>query len=320
MTNRDSISVPYPPRSIFLQSHVETPENITAQEERLVYYLDHFSFPVSGGIFTYYVGKRYPAQGWVTMEAVTRLNLYKRTLLSWVLPFTNKSLILCLIPLICIPWKRKIGILQGVIESQNRLAEQMLQVDYYQYDKYGAPAQETEKFITAFLYALGISYDHARSFGGTLGHIIEFDSAYRYRLLDILAETSPEALENPRKEIKNLMVKFSERESRDHLIKRFTQVSKLLSVLLLVPKVKKAFQKGIESMDFKRIQMTPADMYHVLTDNGKHEHGYDWGGKSKEERLTEYESLHTATLHENEKTREVHWYPPYKIVKDLKFD
>lgn len=299
---------------------IETKDRLTAQESRQVFYLNYFRFPATGGIYTHYIGKKYPAQGWVTLEAVTRLNTYKRALLASILPFANKNLLVSLWPIIFLPWKRKVSILNDFLESQNRLAYNTLQPDFYQPERYGSPARETAKLVSNFLTNLGADTDNTQFFGKVMGHIIEFDSAYRYRLLDLMAETSPELLKNPSKEIKRLLGIYLERDSRESLGKRFRLISGFLSIVFRIPKIQKAFIKATQASEFTNLQMTPADMYHVLTDNGKYEGGYDWGGKSKQERLEQYESFHDARVFDPLYSRTIKWYPPYKILSDLRFD
>lgn len=269
---------------------------------------------------THYIGKKFPAQGWVTLEAVTRLNLYKRSLLSAILPLTNKNLIFSAWPLIFLPWKRKISILEGFIDAQNRLAYLAMQQDFYVQERYGAPAREVSAFLKNFLTHLGVNPGLAQQFGITIGHIVEFDSAYRYRLLDLMAETTPEKLGHGT-EIKRLLKIYGERDSRSALTKRFNQVGLLFSILLLSRHIRTAFRKALQESTFSNFQMTPADFYHTLLDNGKYEMGYDWGGKSKEERVALYENLHIANVYDKAvKSRTVHWYPPYKIIQDLTFN
>ncbi len=318
MSNREEICLVYPPRSIFQNTGVEEPDHLTTLDTQQAFHLNYFSFPSEGGIYTYYIGKKFPAQGWVMPEKVTRLNLYKRTLLASLLPFSNKNLLMCLWPMIFLSWRRKISILKGFIQAQNRLSLQILGIDYYKLERYGAPARELNRFVSRFLVGLGIEQYDANAFGLTIGHIIEFDSAYRNRLLDLMAETTKEKFKNS-KEFKRLLGIFAERDARAHLLDRFSKVSGLLRVLFLSNKIKKAFNQAIEEMDLSKLQMTEADMYDLLTDGPKENGGYDWGGKKFEARYKIYESYHQAKVFEGPiPSKTVGWYPPYKLISNLR--
>lgn len=107
----------------------------------------------------------------------------------------------------------------------------------------------TREVIKMFPSKLGIAIAHA----------IEYDSAYRYRIQDLLSETTKEKLlHNPIEECTNLN-KINRR--RDHGVAHKTMrwVLTVIAVLLCIPYIRNRFK----TCDFTKLQLDTQDRYWI---------------------------------------------------------
>ena len=217
----------------------------------------------------------YPEKGFVTPEAIGATNIAKKGIMTFIrfLPFpTRKSV-------------------ERWIHSYADFADQVLSPYYLQDIRYTPIAQELKKFIETFLKILKIdSENSAKRFAKAFATLIEYDSAYRYRIEDILSETTKDKLlDNPRKEVLRLFEIFKTREPRKHLIKKFGLFVSPLSLVLWIPFVKKAFKEAVRNVDVKKMQLDEADRYYILRFDR-----YKFLGRTVEDRLEEYVKIHNG--------------------------
>ena len=136
---------------------------------------------------------------------------------------------------------------------------------------------ELENVIKIFLSELGVK--KAEMTGNLVSHVIEYDAAYRFRIQDILSETTKEKLiRNPRKEIKRLLRLEMERDY-EFVGNKFKLFATLASLLLIVPSIKKAFRRAIKECNLQYLQLDEGDRYWVLMRKD-----YNFLGKTYEQR------------------------------------
>ena len=116
-----------------------------------------------------------------------------------------------------------------------------------------------------FLKFIGVSEKLADNFASAFGLFIQYDTAYWTRFEDIMSETTKERfLKNPIKEIKYLLKLLAERDpKRAHLVNKIKSMIKILRLLILIPKIRKAFYRVIESINFENLQYDEGDRYNV---------------------------------------------------------
>jgi len=156
-----------------------------------------------------------------------------------------------------------------------------------------ASSREFQLFIFSFLVNLQISEEVADRFASIFVHLFEYDNAYRLRLVDIMSETTLERLYKPRTEIKRLMSILCTREQYEsstgllptNVNKKIEGLINVASVVLLVPKYKKAFINAVNSIDLKNLQYDESDIYwtNMRTD-------YQFRGMTFKERMQDAES------------------------------
>jgi len=189
-----------------------------------------------------------------------------------------------------LPFRSKIKLLERWISEFNGLAENVLTPVYLK-DRYLCKLSgELLKLIREFLTNIGIQNNKAEEFARNIATLIEYDTAYKYRIEDILSETTSEVLKNdPRREIVRLLNIFAERDANITTQTKFNSVGKLFSLILIVPRIKRAFQKAMDSIDFTKLQLDEADRYHVLKFDR-----YNFMGRSLEDRYNEYLRMHNG--------------------------
>ena len=242
------------------------------------------SYPESGGVFVYHLSFPYPEKGTRDDYMMMSIQFVKRALMNMVGFLTYKWIFPVYIPLLFLPWKIKIKILEKALDALVGYAgfvdihgkKFILEKRYYTIS-----GKELIKGIEIFLKELGINPAQADDVALTLIALVDNDTAYYYRRCDILGETNKELmLKGPAKEILRLLEILARRESRPLLIKKFRQFSYFLTFTLWIPRVKRAFREAVKSMDFSVLGLDDADKYHVSTFGD-----YKFLGMTREERL-----------------------------------
>lgn len=135
-----------------------------------------------------------------------------------------------------------------------------------------------------FMKECGFTEESSKTFALIFAHLVEFDNVYRLRIADTFSETDKERLKHPQKEIKRLTKIMKSREVRpggkgDAIHRKFSSVSFILRMALLIPKIKRAYLKALESVDITNLQLDENDKYWLcfrtdykwmgLDDNGR---------------------------------------------------
>ncbi len=153
---------------------------------------------------------------------------------------------------------RKIKYLEKVIRSFNTVTLQGMEHLFLE-DEYLSPvAYELKIGIRSFLLSIGISMEASTALSDIFCHLIEYDNAYRWRLQDILSETDEQKLsESPLKEVWRLIELAKDRDLPG-MRNKFNLI-KYLSIILVLPKYRKAFKKMVNDMDFDGLKYSDDD-------------------------------------------------------------
>jgi len=155
--------------------------------------------------------------------------------------------------------------------------------------------KELRKWIELFLVNLGVDQLLAFRFAKVFGCFIEYDNSYRFRFEDIVSAINlPFLLANPRREIKRLGEIYASRErphrpleERNMATKKIMMLVNLLSFLMWLPSIKRAFVSATKEVNLLKMSLDKADTYHTLMIND-----YNYQGKSFDERCWVYRTLH----------------------------
>ena len=204
----------------------------------------------SGGLYVYYVGVPYPEKFACEQDAMGILNIIKRftVLMLRTIPYN--------IPLF--------------LKTYNEACWYVLAPWMLRPDLNCKMAKEIKMFVFIFLREYGIPFGTAFGISQIIEHFFEYDIGYRYPLQDMATETYQGALMNhPRRELKKLVKIYLSRTKVYGLTDYFSgrkveKAMKLLTYLLLIPKVKRCFIKALWAINFSNIQFDEADRYHVM--------------------------------------------------------
>ncbi len=131
--------------------------------------------------------------------------------------------------------------------------------------------RECEKFIYAF--------SKNGTLAQTIAHVFEYDGAYRFRVQDLLSETTKEALtERPYRETLRLLHLNYERDGEVNR-RKIGKYGRVAALLLLLPSIRRRFREALLWCDFSALQFDDNDRYWACI-----KEDYNYFGKTYEER------------------------------------
>ena len=242
------------------------------------------------GPLVYHKGFPYPEKGIRDNFVMISIQIVKRYLIAWINFLSSKPLLPAYFVLIFLPWKYKLKLLEEFLHSFESFANIIDIYAYHftmEYRNYTPFGQELINGLQVFLKELGISDYISLQCSFYFASLLDTDRAYRYRIEDILSETTAERiLKNPRKEFLLLIRIWLEREGREQVSKKVEGILRMASFVLWLPKVKKAIRKAVKAVKFERMQLDEADTYHV-----KFLSGYKFLGMTYKERLEKWPEI-----------------------------
>lgn len=265
----------------------------TVQQSRIigtptVYQCERIEYPENGGILIYYKGLILPVKGFPYPEAIQSINIVKKAFIRSITALTSKASRPILGLLAFIPFKNRI--FDTYLYEFNEFSLPILQPHLLQPHYMTEVASELKKFITNFLTDLGLT--EAGRFATVFSTLIEYDNAYRFRIQDILSESTPEnLLLKPSQEISRLLALFTDREIAEQLKPKFHSIAFLLRCALFVPRIKRAFKKAILLSYFPHFQYDAIDRASVLNRGD-----YNFLGKTIEERRILFSELQNGVM------------------------
>lgn len=236
------------------------------------------SIEINNGLYLHVRDMEYPEKGFASTTDLFSINAVKKLIIE------SLRLFPFIFPLILVP--------NRTLKAFNTIAFKIMSPCILQHQHLTPMAQELHKFLLIFLKEVGIKEDTSIQTTEIIVNIIHFDNAYRYRLQDIFNETTKEKLQNPRKEFRRLMGIVSEREIFDYVIngkviesKHIKVIMKFklfywaISLVLWLPKAKKAYKKALKEINLERLQPDEADRFWMCVRDG-----YHYFGKTDKER------------------------------------
>ena|SRR3990167_7507597 len=278
--------IPYPERGVFEGETVSTTEHLMVSPQP-VFIFEKVEYPEDGGIFIYLQDVLYPTKGFPTPEACQANNIAKRVLISQLRFFVKN-------PLAGVSLLRMKNF-EKWLEEYHNVCYIVLGRYFLKQIRYQKTSRELWKFIRIFLNELGVKktyHTDTDAYARNFVTLLEYDNAYMFRFQDLMNETSAKKLyDNPRKEILRLVEILNERDSRISMDKKLRPLIKAGSLLLVIPRIKKAFRKALEMIDFTHLQMDDNDRYQVLRWDK-----YNFFGQSLAERSKTYLEMHKGVL------------------------
>lgn len=237
----------------------------------------------NGGVKIYLQGASFPQKGMASPETMWSVNIAKRNFVEGMNLLSK--------------WYFLPGMLVAVFskKARNGLARAFSEMSYRAIKQYVLKtefmkpmAKELEWLIYKFLENIGIENKYCINIGEIIASAFDYDNAYQLRFEDVMSETGKfHLIENPRRELKYLVETIKKREGNNNISWKLTLVGKILSILLLVPKYKKAFVNAVKEVDIRKMQYDDADKYWVML----RKDGYKYMGLTDEERSQRLEDL-----------------------------
>ncbi len=262
--------IPIPDAQIFLYRNNSDRKQNVIRETKIALVVERIDY--ANGIRVFYQGCTYAKKGFPTPESTLAINICKRVLreaMHFPLLLINK------------PTK----LIQSYIEICHR--------EIYPYilkQEYMTPcSREVQKFLDNFLGKLSIDAKLIEYLSPILSAIIEYDAPYRYRIQDLLSETTAEKLESP-KEIRRLISLWMEREQYNE-VKRKIKKIRYVTSLLYIPRIRRAYIHALRSSCFSNFQFDQDDRYWV-----SRRADYNFFGKTSEERNKNADDLQGYTV------------------------
>jgi hypothetical protein len=277
-----------PDQKIFESHSVIGDKGAIMQQGAIFHIFERVEYPEEGGILVYYKGLPYPKKGFPYPEALHAVDVMKRLSLVFVNTLAMKEMILPILGLAILPWKMKMRVLERALHEFNRPIEWFMQGHFIKDERHAPSARALKKFARSFLMNLGIREDVARYTARNIATVVEYDDAYRYRLEDVMSETRDRwMISDPKREVQKLIRIFAERETADNVKRTFKSFSRIASIILFIPKVRKALVQAVREAGIQRMAMDEADRYHTLLRGD-----YNYGGKTMDERREIFKARH----------------------------
>lgn len=282
------VFIPYPPPQVFRHSNLKKEPDVldTVRDQHEPQYLiERFDYPITGGQYVYHVGSPYPVKGHVYPPALMACEVPKRVLVSWLGFLADKNLALPYLAFAILPRKLKAKILNSFLYWYLQVANIHLQPHYLADRFYIDINRELRGFIIKFLTEYGVSMEISCEFALAMITILEYDSAYRFRVEDLLSETTKEKLmANPVKEFQRLVRILTERDHREHLVAKFDRLAWVFKYAFWF--IKKPFFAALKEINLEKMQFDDIDRYQVC-----HYSGYNFFGETIEQRLEKYKKV-----------------------------
>lgn len=241
---------------------------------------------ISNGYELYIEGAEFPLKGKPAGgELLYGLGILKSTIVEFIRNFGPLNAIPLLIS--------REKYLNKLLKSFNLVANRALDKHRLETNHMSPFSRELEQTTTIFLMELGVETQignlekmQAYQFARNLSQIFEYDSSYRWRMQDLFSATNKKAiLNNPRKELLRLGELAFERDDIGNkknmrLGKRMKRVMKIASLILLIPRINKAFKQIIDMANFANLRLDDPDRYWAYF-----KLDYNFDGKTPEERL-----------------------------------
>lgn len=286
--------IPKPPNETYQeQKQLVEGKDPLHKEKNVIFMIEKMEWVQGQGCLTYFKGAKFPKRYFPTPDGGYAINQIKRLLKLSIptLVFSrNKN-----------SYTRNFD---NNLHFFNTIANRCL-IRFY--DDNGVAKLETHKrkldmvcpttlyvaeFICQCLMSLGVDKNIAVEFGIIVGHIFEYDEAWRAFVQDMCTELDLEKWKkNPRKEFKRLYTLFMERVSPKlvHVRRKVKIATVPFRIALYIPKYKKVIAEHIHLL--KNCKFDEADLYWVWRRSD-----YDFTGVKWEERFKTVDKLESIQV------------------------
>ncbi len=261
--------------------------------QQVTFIFERVLIPQDGGIFVKYKDCLYPKRGFPTPESTWAMDMVKKYMMTLLMTLAKREAVLPMIGLALTPRRWKLKLAEDALFRFKEYGNYCMNSQFLKNRYLTSFARAVIIFTEIFFKELGISENVSRETARILGHIFEYDDAYRYRVQDVMCETTREEfLSSPIRTIRKL-VKVNDAREKMLIQYKFKAVSLLVGLSLLIPRVRKAFKKALAAVKFEDLQMDESDVYFTLL-----REQYDWQGLTVDERVQKWYDIHNGNCPE----------------------
>lgn len=238
----------------------------------------HIEYLPSGAILIHSPAWVYPYRGLPLEEKVEAVNVLKRIAVS-SLSFIRFRLIVLAFLATCILPKARKRLLAHLVEQFVALGELSLRQHYLPRNAYIPFCSKVGHLVENMLRYLDFSPTIFNRIGEIVTMIFEYDTAYRFRLMDILSEADfAEMTIDPKRELRRLFKIYYAREELEYVASKVKNMEALIMFLLSFKKFREAFMYTFD-IDTSDLIYDESAAYHVL-----YRSNYKYLGQSHDDR------------------------------------
>ena len=264
-------------------------------------------YPEGGGQKVYLKGCLYPRWGDMFPSAIVGINATKRWLIGQF-RLINSLPKLTLLSFVFTTWKQKRKIIRAFLDEWTDFSHKtawLQKKNYFlDYQYYKPSVMEFIRFLALIFFYLDLYEPHLNGNGEIVatawqqaldaaecfGVIPEYDDQYDYRRLDFINEIDAARLyRSPISELYRVLKIYNSRERQG--LQNKTKVFYILLLVLLLPRVRKAFRQAVKETNFDKMRPDVSDAYFCLRKSD-----YDYGGRSFEWRFNKWNEVHGGNL------------------------
>ncbi len=252
-------------------------QNVTAEKWNLI--RDRVEKQTQG-YFIYYKGIDLPEKGYCDFKKDINHNLRALEALGTVKKFLFS---LSFLSKIVIPRTLSIRKYDAYLFRLYQLCEWQLFDYFVKDDEWSSPVWEIGKLVKNFLKELGFSEAVCIGYSKVIMCMLEYDTAYRYRVQDLLS--SVDYLD--RDTLRYIINLYAVREENSGAAEKINKITKLIYWALWIPKLKKALKNAHKEVKWENIKIDENDRCHFCWWRG-----YNFEGKTFEERYKPYKEMY----------------------------
>lgn len=238
----------------------------------------NLSYSEKEGMVANYFHRPFPRKGLIYPEAIELNNIVKKIIVLIIRSIMHPSKFLLEFAWTCDYIFRPRFIGNG---------EDKVPIGYLEEKFYCNTCRELWKLIRLFFIKFGTNEDLANRLGKIVAHVFQYEENYRFWLQDLFGQVSQkDLLDNTRRSLKLMTNVFSRRikVGVDYKIKALT---KLLSIALYIPKVRRAWKFAFEQIDITNLRLDKADRWWMLSSGD-----YDLEDRNIEDRFAEHVDIY----------------------------
>ena len=232
------------------------------------------------GYFVYYKGIDLPQRAYFDVKKDVNHNLRALEALGTVKKFLFS---LSFLSGLVIPRTLNVRKYDAFLVKLYQLCEWQLFDYFVKDDEWSLPVWEIGKFIRNFLKELGFSEVVYTGYSKVIMCLLEFDTAYRYRVQDLLS--SVDYLDKDT--LRYIIKLYAVREENLGAAEKINKITKLIYWALWIPKLKKALKNAHKEVNWENVRIDEKDRRDFCWWRG-----YNFEGKTFEERYTPYTEMY----------------------------